>query len=232
MPFSVAAAVPIELAAPVTAVGSSLRRPIRLPAYSVNQMFPSGPVVIPSGWLPAVIPFEYSVTTPAGVMRPILPASSVNQRLPSGPTVIPNGRLLAVIPFENSVTTPVGVMRPILSVVVSVNQRFPSGPATMPFGLGAGRDPGREPVHHPVHRDPPDRGGLLGEPEVPVRPGRDRGGQAAGPEHPGHLPGGADPADCGFLGEPEIPVRSSGDPAGALLAFREFENSVAFSSPA
>ncbi len=60
-----------------------------------------------------MIPVENSVTTPAGVIRPILPASSVNQRLPSGPAAIPCGKLPGVIPAEYSVTVPVGVIRPI-----------------------------------------------------------------------------------------------------------------------
>src|SRR6266581_341096 len=76
-----------------------------------------------------------SVTTPAGVMRPMLfPLNSVNQRLPSGPAVMPKG-LLSPVGMENSpVTTPAGVMRPILFPEYSVNQRLPSGPAVMPRG--------------------------------------------------------------------------------------------------
>src|SRR5262249_39090343 len=77
-------------------------RPMRLfslPASSVNQRFPSGPVVIPLGETfavgigissPAPIP-------PAVVMRAmLLPKYSVNHSRPSGPVVIPRGVLLAV----------------------------------------------------------------------------------------------------------------------------------------
>ena len=63
----------------------------------MNQRLPSGPAVIPSGPLLAVMRCVNSVMVPAGVIRPILlPVYSVNQRLPSGPAVIPAGPLLAV----------------------------------------------------------------------------------------------------------------------------------------
>src|ERR1700730_18633056 len=59
-------------------------------------MFPSGPEVIPSGWLPAV-GISNSAKLPLGVILPILfDSPSVNQRLPSGPVVIPRGELLNV----------------------------------------------------------------------------------------------------------------------------------------
>ena len=47
---------------------------------------------------PGVTPPVNSVTTPAGVTRPIRPglATSVNQRLPSGPSAISRGKPLAV----------------------------------------------------------------------------------------------------------------------------------------
>ena len=46
-----------------------------------------------------------SVTTPAGVIRPIrLPISSVNQTFPSGPSVIPRGAGAGGMPALNSVT--------------------------------------------------------------------------------------------------------------------------------
>src|SRR5262245_37720131 len=99
----------------------------------VNQRLPSGPAVMRVGVVPGVMPAENSVTTPVGVIRPILFAS-VNQRLPSGPRVIPTGLLLGVMPAENSVITPAGVIRPILLVPVSVNQRLPSGPAVISAG--------------------------------------------------------------------------------------------------
>lgn len=64
-------------------------RPTARPSLSVNQSAPSGPAVIPIGWLFAV-GTGYSVITPAVVIRPILLAVfSVNQSAPSGPAVIP-----------------------------------------------------------------------------------------------------------------------------------------------
>src|SRR5262249_39060484 len=102
---------------------------------SVNQRLPSGPAVIPSGRLLAVMPVANSVTTPAGVIRSIRSLlSSVNQRLPSGPAVIPLGTLSVVIPVANSVTAPAGVTRPTRWPFDSVNQRLPSGPAVIPKG--------------------------------------------------------------------------------------------------
>src|SRR5690349_19826296 len=75
-------------------------RPILLavPANSVNQRLPSGPVVMPTG-LAMAVGMENSVMVPFGVLRPILLALlqySVNQRLPSGPSVMPYGCELAV----------------------------------------------------------------------------------------------------------------------------------------
>jgi hypothetical protein len=84
-------------------------RPIRLAPLSVNQRLPSGPAVIPTGFVTAVVgkgDRGNSVTSPAGVIRPIrFPISSVNQRLPSGPAVIPFG-LPPAVGTRNSVTTP------------------------------------------------------------------------------------------------------------------------------
>ncbi len=79
----------------------------------MNQRLPSGPAAIPVVLLPGVIPAEYSVTVPAGVIRPIpIPSTplkySVNQRLPSGPAAMSYGVLSGVIPSENSVTAPSG----------------------------------------------------------------------------------------------------------------------------
>ena len=71
-------------------------RPILLPADSVNQSAPSGPVMIQTGTLLGVGIWN-SVMTPAVVIRPILPAPySVNQSAPSRPGVIPKGWLLGV----------------------------------------------------------------------------------------------------------------------------------------
>src|SRR6266700_1201142 len=111
-------------------------RPIlfALTLLSVNQRLPSGPAVMPKGLLSPVGMENSPVTTPAGVMRPMLfEPSSANQRLPSGPAVMPKG-LELVGGMGNSVMKPAGVMRPILFPEYSVNQRLPSGPAVMPRG--------------------------------------------------------------------------------------------------
>ena len=66
---------------------------MRFPKGSVNQRLPSGPSVMSSG--DALSSLGNSVTTPAGVMRPMwlpeVPPNSANQRLPSGPAVMPTG---------------------------------------------------------------------------------------------------------------------------------------------
>ena len=66
---------------------------MRLPKDSVNQRLPSGPSVMSSG--EALSSLGNSVTTPAGVMRPMrlpeVPPNSANQRLPSGPRAMPTG---------------------------------------------------------------------------------------------------------------------------------------------
>src|SRR5215469_5338807 len=75
-----------------------------------------------------------SVSTPSGVMRPmLLPSRSVNQTLPSGPPVISHGAARGV-GTGNSLSTPSGVMRPIRFPGISVNHRFPSGPAVITRG--------------------------------------------------------------------------------------------------
>src|SRR5205823_3889108 len=86
-----------------------------------------------------------SVTTPLGVIRPILfTVYSVNQRLPSGPDAMSPDEL--PLGMRNSVTTPLGVMRPILfgPLLSSANQTLPSGPAVISLGLllgvGTGKD--------------------------------------------------------------------------------------------
>src|SRR5579863_2519135 len=66
-------------------------RPTALaPPASVNHRLPSGPAVMLPGSPPD--PTGNSLTTPAGVIRPIWWAScSVNHRLPSGPLAIDVG---------------------------------------------------------------------------------------------------------------------------------------------
>ena len=174
------------------------------PAHSVNQRLPSGPAVIPSGPLPALIPAENSVTVPVGVMRPMRPSNSVNQRLPSGPAVIPRGSLFALIPDWNSVTVPVGVIRPIRRFEAvqldSVNQRLPSGPAVIPAGPLFGADARRELGDRAGRGDPPDPVALgLGEPQVAVGAGGDPGRAAVRADPRRELGDGAgrgDPPDA------------------------------------
>src|SRR5262249_23770492 len=83
----------------------TVTRPI-LFVPSVNQMFPSGPAVIPSG-LEAVIS---EVTTPEVVIRPIT-VPAVYQSAPSGPCVTSNA---AAVGSAKCVMTPLVVMRSIL----------------------------------------------------------------------------------------------------------------------
>src|SRR3954470_1995457 len=111
-----------------------LIRPI-LFASSVNHRLPSGPTTMFLGMAPGVMPVEYSVIVPDGVMRPILSLPfSANQRLPSGPAAMPLGLLPAVKPEKYSVygNRFVGGIVPSASPPLgSVNQRLPSAPATM-----------------------------------------------------------------------------------------------------
>ena len=59
---------------------------------------------MPPGFAPGLRPALNSVTTPAGVMRPIrLPVCSENQMLPSGPRAIPRGDGAGGMPALNSV---------------------------------------------------------------------------------------------------------------------------------
>jgi hypothetical protein len=70
------------------------------------------PFVMPIGWL-AAVGIVNSVTTPDGVIRPILlPLLSVNQIAPSEPAVVQLGELF-IVGIGNSVMTPDGVIRPI-----------------------------------------------------------------------------------------------------------------------
>src|SRR5205085_12262518 len=98
-----------------------LIRPILFTVYSVNQRLPSGPDAMSPDELP--LGMRNSVTTPQGVMRPILFGpllSSANQTLPSGPAVMPPDEL--PLGSGNSVMTPGGVIRPIRLAESSVNQ--------------------------------------------------------------------------------------------------------------
>ena len=149
----------------------------------MNHRLPSGPAVMCDGWRSGIGRLN-SVTTPAGVIRPIrLPRYSVNHRLPSGPAVIPNGSLSnenpGVTPPVNSVTTPAGVTRPIRpGLATSVNQTLPSGPSAISRGKPLAEKfvpPVATVLTSPVGRDlrDPPRIGLLDEPQIAVGPDRD-----------------------------------------------------------
>ena len=108
--------------------------PILLPPYSVNHRLPSGPAVIPSGWLPE-LGSVYSVMVPRGrdladAVAAVLgePQVAVGSRGdPERLAAEPLGRVYSVI-------VPLVVILPILLPLYSVNQRLPSGPAVMPSG--------------------------------------------------------------------------------------------------
>ena len=107
-------------------------RPIarRLPYWSVNQTFPSGPGAIASGSAPLCRPLVNSWTEPLVVIRPIAELLSANHRFPSGPTVMFVGSA-PIIVSGYSVTVPSGAIAPIDVVPMSENQILPSGPTTM-----------------------------------------------------------------------------------------------------
>ena len=66
-------------------------------------MLPSGPAAIPRGWAAAVIPAENSVTTPAGVIRPMRPGELGEPEVVVGAArVMPWGSEPGVIPAVNS----------------------------------------------------------------------------------------------------------------------------------
>src|SRR5712691_10101688 len=93
---------------------------------SVNQRFPSGPVVIPLGPLPGVGIANSASIAPAGLIWPIW--------LPAGPAAMLAGALPAVVTAK-SIKAPSTVIRPILLAAYSVNHTFLSGPAAMPAGV-------------------------------------------------------------------------------------------------
>jgi hypothetical protein len=138
MPNSVMSLVVVALVA-----STPIRPPFSEP-YSVNQIRPSGPAVIPSGLLFAVgtgISRTSLLEVAFGVMRPTrlwsVPATSVNHRFPSGPAVMPDGETLAVGMGISSPAPicPAVVMRPILLPKYSVNHSRPSGPVVIPRGV-------------------------------------------------------------------------------------------------
>src|SRR5260221_413973 len=87
-----------------------MTRPIWLAPDSVNQRFPSGPVVMPAGW-PPLVGTENRWTAPAGERRPIwLLVNAVNHRLPSWPITMLGTAWRALPPdraaMEYSLTVP------------------------------------------------------------------------------------------------------------------------------
>src|SRR5947209_6088881 len=175
-------------------------------------MLPSGPVAIPYGAAPALMPLANSVTVPAGVMRPMrFPPDSVNHRLPSGPDVICSGERPVALP--NSVTVPARVMRPIRSALSSVNQRLPSGPAAIPTGRALREMPAANSVITPA--------GVI----RPMRPtpgkGRTVNGSGNWPLSANHMfPSG--PAVMPVAKAPKVMVANSVTiPAGVIRPMRE-----------
>ena len=75
---------------------STVMRPTRLPAASLNHSAPSR-TAIDNGLAPAEMPSANSVMRPSGVMRPMrLTSVSENQTLPSGPRIMPSGPAFGV----------------------------------------------------------------------------------------------------------------------------------------
>ena len=118
--------------------------------------------------------------TPAVVIRPILlPANSVNHRLPSGAATMPWGSLPLVGTGNSAVTTPAVVIRAILFIAGLENHRLPSGPAAMPRARCLRLD--REVGDEAGGCIAPDLVALiLREPQVAIRPHRDKKRLTAG----------------------------------------------------
>ena len=87
---------------------------------SVNQMAPSGPVVMPVSAAPAVGTVNSS-SVPSVAMRPIYrPPDSANQIAPSGPSTVSNG---SAVPVENSVIC-AGVVAPNGTLAILGRKQF------------------------------------------------------------------------------------------------------------
>jgi hypothetical protein len=119
---------------PKQETGATSMRPMAFAEVSVNQTFPSGPAVIPAGFLP--LASGKGVIAPPVVMRWTVSAAGpfpVNHRLPSGPAVMPLGSVSTG--RAKGVAVPAVVIRPIVSAAPFVtNHRLPSGPAVMAPG--------------------------------------------------------------------------------------------------
>ena len=85
---------------------AGVMRPMRLPRCSENQKFPSDPIVMIRGALPACGRSNSLMRVPSGAIRPMrLPLPSVNHSVPSGAIAIVVGPLPG-FGSANSVTLP------------------------------------------------------------------------------------------------------------------------------
>src|SRR6185437_3265663 len=118
-----------------------MRRPILLPAVSLNQMLPSAPTVIPLGRDFAVGTVNFLIVRGAtsgmrAMALPPVPAWSVAHMKLSAPEVMPVG--LPAMPIW--LTVPAVVTTATLLIPGSVTHRLPSGPETIREGAAlAGR---------------------------------------------------------------------------------------------
>src|SRR5260370_37849519 len=110
-----------------------LMRPILSTPSSANQMFLSGPAVIPAT-SELGVGMGYSEIPPVGVHRPIPlnDPGSVNHRLPSGPAAIAKGRAPDGMPKSGIMA--MGVTRAMLWASCSTNHTLPSGPGGLALG--------------------------------------------------------------------------------------------------
>ena len=150
---------------------------------------------------------------PFGVIWPIL-VDAANQRSPPGPTAIFVGK--PGLGSGNSLIVPLGVIWPIFSPRPSVNQgrrpgqrRSRSGSCLLWESKLADLSARGYPSDHVGHR--------LGEPQVPIWTGRDRGSTAVDCAWDRKLADRAargDPADvvAARLGEPEVVIGTDRDP--------------------
>ena len=164
--------------------------PIKSPSgpQLVNQMLPSGPMVMPfmlGPMMPPLVAFgtEYWLNTPPGVSSPIASEpSSVHQSVPSLATVIWSGPWpvsVPDVPIVSSVYDPLVVISPKALCVDSVNTSSPFAPegdSVQPvLEERSSRVRGKRQLGDPARRgNLADRVILrIGEIDVTVRPGSD-----------------------------------------------------------
>ena len=117
-----------------TAWGGYRRRAILFAASSVNQIAPSGPVTMPTGF-EADVGEANSVKVPFSEIAPMrLPGSSENHTRPSGPAAAKVGPLAASGSGYCAKTMPAGEIVPMKLRLHSANQRLPSSPTAIPLG--------------------------------------------------------------------------------------------------